>query len=196
MLIWQISAGELGTTVEKLEAQLPLIFQRADKWNAVLLLDEADVFLEQRSLHDVHRNALVSVFLRELEYYQGIMFLTTNRVNQIDDAIASRIHLPLKYKSLGLDARRGIWESFLRKAVTQKGVACYSRKDLEFLAKKDLNGRQVGFPTDCSKDSHTDSCASDQKHCIYGLRFSISRGKLRSHVSSRGRYRHRQGLRM
>lgn len=108
MLTWQISAGELGTTVEKLEAQLPLIFQRADKWNAVLLLDEADVFLEQRSLHDVHRNALVSVFLRELEYYQGIMFLTINRVNQIDDAIASRIHLPLKYKSLGLNARRGI----------------------------------------------------------------------------------------
>lgn len=117
MLTWQISAGELGTTVEKLEAQLPLIFQRADKWNAVLLLDEADVFLEQRSPHDVHRNAMVSVFLRELEYYQGIMFLTTNRVKQIDDAIASRIHLPLKYKSLGLDARRGIWESFLKRAV-------------------------------------------------------------------------------
>ena len=50
MLTWQISAGELGTSVEKLEAQLPLIFQRADKWKAVLLLDEADVFLEQRSL--------------------------------------------------------------------------------------------------------------------------------------------------
>ena len=94
--------------MEKLEAQLPLIFQRAHKWNTVLLLDEADV---RRSLHDVHRNALVSVFLRELEYYQGIMFLTTNRVNQIDDAIASRIHLPLKYKSLGLDARRGIWRA-------------------------------------------------------------------------------------
>ena len=92
MLTWQISAWELGTSVEKLEAQLPLIFQRADKWNAVLLLDEADVFLEQRSIHDVHRNALFSVFLRELEYYQGIMFLTTNRVKQIDDAIASRIH--------------------------------------------------------------------------------------------------------
>ena len=136
--------------MEKLEAQLPLIFQRADKWNAVLLLDEADVFLEQRSLHDVHRNALVSVFLRELEYYQGIMFLTTNRVSQIDDAIASRIHLPLKYKSLGLGARRGIWESFLNKAVTKKGEACYSREDLDFLAKKDLNGRQVSVRTDCS----------------------------------------------
>lgn len=52
MLTWQISAGELGTTVKKLETQLPLIFQRANKWNAVLLLDEADVFLEQRSVHD------------------------------------------------------------------------------------------------------------------------------------------------
>ncbi len=148
MLTWQISAGELGITVEKLEAQLPLIFQRADKWNAVLLLDEADVFLEQRSLHDVHHNALVCIFLRELEYYQGIMFLTTNRVKQIDDAIASRIHLPLKYESLGLAARRGIWESFLKKAVTKKGGACYSRKDLDFLAKKDLNGRQVSSRTD------------------------------------------------
>ena len=46
MLTWQISAGELGTIVEKLEMQLPLIFQRAEKWDAVLLLDEADVFLE------------------------------------------------------------------------------------------------------------------------------------------------------
>ena len=150
MLTWQISAGELGTTVEKLEAQLPLIFQRANKWNAILLLDEADVFLEQRLLYDVHRNALVSVFLRELEYYQGIMFLTTNRVNQIDDAIASRIHLPLKYKSLGLDARRGIWDNFLKKAVTKKGGACYSRKELDFLAEKDLNGRQVSVRADYS----------------------------------------------
>lgn len=143
MLTSQISAGELGTSAEKLEAQLPLIFQRADKWNAVLLLDEADVFLEQRSFNDVHRNALVSVFLRELEYYQGIMFLTTNRVQHIDNAIASKIHLPLKYKSLGLAARKSIWESFLKRAVTKDGVACYNRKDHDSLANKDLNGRQL-----------------------------------------------------
>ena len=31
MLTWQISAGELGTGIEKLKAQLPLIFHRADK---------------------------------------------------------------------------------------------------------------------------------------------------------------------
>ena len=89
-----------------------------------------------------------SSVLRKLEYYQGIVFLITNRVNQIDDAIASRIYLPLKYKSLGLDSRKGIWESFLKKAVTKKGGACYSREDLDFLAKKDLNGRQVSVRAD------------------------------------------------
>jgi hypothetical protein len=76
---------------------LSLIFRRVEKWNAVLLLDEVDVFLAQPSSHDVHRNVLVPVFLRELEYYQGIIFPTTNRVKQIDDAIASRVHLPLRY---------------------------------------------------------------------------------------------------
>jgi hypothetical protein len=61
MPTFQISAGELGTSLEKLEWQLPLIFRHADKWGAILLLDEADVFLEQRPLHDIHRNALVCV---------------------------------------------------------------------------------------------------------------------------------------
>ncbi|KAI8168695.1 hypothetical protein K4K49_000312 [Colletotrichum sp. SAR 10_70] len=37
----------------------------------VVLLDEADVFLEERSLQNLERNALVSVFLRVLEYYDG-----------------------------------------------------------------------------------------------------------------------------
>ncbi len=40
----------------------------------VVLLDEADVFLEQRSLANLERNALVSVFLRVLEYYDGNLY--------------------------------------------------------------------------------------------------------------------------
>jgi len=60
----------------------------------VLLLDEADVFLYQRGSNDVMRNALVSIFLRQLEYYQGILFLTTNMIAQCDMAFesASRAH--------------------------------------------------------------------------------------------------------
>ena len=73
-------------------------------WNAILLLDEADVFLEQCSTQDLVRNGLVSVFLRKLEYCQAIMFMTTNRASQFDEAVLSRIHLMLRYENLGTDA--------------------------------------------------------------------------------------------
>ena len=79
-------AGDLGTNVELLERNLVEITSLAHKWKAIVLLDEADVYLEQRSLQDVQRNGLVSVFLRHLEYVQGIMFLTTNRVTTFDEA--------------------------------------------------------------------------------------------------------------
>lgn len=48
------------------------------------------------------------MFLQKLEYYQEIMFFTINWVKQIDDAIASKIHLSLKYKSLDLIVKRDI----------------------------------------------------------------------------------------
>jgi ATPase family associated with various cellular activities (AAA) len=93
--LYMVSAGELGTDPRVLERSLTDILDIAHAWGAVLLLDEADVFLEKRSIHDIHRNALVSIFLRLLEYFQGILFLTTNRVETFDDAFQSRKLPPL-----------------------------------------------------------------------------------------------------
>lgn len=61
-----------------------------------MLLDEADVFLERRVNNDIKRNAMVGVFLRLLEYHQGILFLTTNRVSTFDDAFNSRISVKME----------------------------------------------------------------------------------------------------
>jgi SpoVK/Ycf46/Vps4 family AAA+-type ATPase len=83
-----------------------MISQIAGHWNAILLLDEADVFLERRSSHEIIRNGLVSVFLRKLEYLEGIMFLTTNRVSEFDEAILTRIHLMLRFDELNSNARK------------------------------------------------------------------------------------------
>jgi hypothetical protein len=58
------------------QESLQKAFTLAYRWGCVLLLDEADVFLQQRSGSDMNRNAVVSVFLRTLEYYSGILFLT------------------------------------------------------------------------------------------------------------------------
>ena len=66
-----VGAGELGTDSRTLEAQLSRILDIAHVRGAFLLLDEADVFLERPSVHDLQRNALVSIFLRLLECFQG-----------------------------------------------------------------------------------------------------------------------------
>jgi SpoVK/Ycf46/Vps4 family AAA+-type ATPase len=85
----------------------------ATEWDAVILLDEADVFMAERNPNDIHRNELVSIFLRELEYFRGIIFLTTNLYHTIDTAFRSRVSLHLLFKPLSADAREQIWRKFL-----------------------------------------------------------------------------------
>ncbi|KAL1955242.1 hypothetical protein VTO42DRAFT_8901 [Malbranchea cinnamomea] len=146
--LYMVSAGELGTDSRMLEAELTKILDIAHSWGAVLLLDEADVFLEKRTIHDIHRNALVSIFLRLLEYFQGILFLTTNRVETFDDAFQSRIHVALRYGDLTTKAKRAVWKVFLEKVQQQAKEAGetaikFSEKDYDALARHNLNGRQI-----------------------------------------------------
>ncbi|CUS10315.1 unnamed protein product [Tuber aestivum] len=147
--LYMVGAGELGTDSRTLETQLSRILDIAHVWGAVLLLDEADVFLERRSVHDLQRNALVSIFLRLLEYFQGILFLTTNRVETFDEAFQSRIHIALRYNDLDKKARRVIWNTFLGMVAREEsGSNCELRdvvndEELEGLARHQLNGRQI-----------------------------------------------------
>jgi hypothetical protein len=85
------------------------------------------------------------VFLRKLEYYEGILFLTTNRVAQFDEAILSRIHILLRYEGLNRVARRQVWRNFLSRAATSSGDADVTDTELEELAIHELNGRQVSY---------------------------------------------------
>ncbi|KAI0005661.1 hypothetical protein F4779DRAFT_597879 [Xylariaceae sp. FL0662B] len=107
--LFVITCGDLGLTASAVEASLSNVFRLAHLWDCVLLLDEADVFLAQRSKLDMKRNALVSVFLRVLEYYNGLLFLTTNRVGTIDEAFKSRIHMSLYYPPLDKAQTRDVF---------------------------------------------------------------------------------------
>lgn len=55
------------------------------------------------------------MFLRALEYYSGILFLTTNKVGKFDEAFVSRIHQAIEYPALNKDTTRSIWQVNLRK---------------------------------------------------------------------------------
>ena len=56
-----------------------------------------------------------SVFLRILEYYSGILFLTTNRVGTLDEAFKSRIHVSLKYPPLSKEQYEAVFRVNIEK---------------------------------------------------------------------------------
>lgn len=122
-----------------MEIQLGRIFDAAATWKAVLLLDEADVYLQRRDSLQLQRNRLVATFLRTLEYYGGIFFLTTNLLHDFDEAILDRIQLKLRYDDLDPLARRSIFNHHF-----QEANADIEEKDLSTFAEIKLNGRQVG----------------------------------------------------
>ena len=137
--LYVVSMGELGTSPEVLEERLSHVFDLCAPWRAIVLIDEADMLLERRTKNDIVRNAMVCVMLRLLEYYQGILFLTTNRVDSLDPAFQSRVQCALRYEPLDVGARARVWESCLARA---PGGA---RADviISELAALELNGRQV-----------------------------------------------------
>ncbi len=156
-----MSAGELGHTAGEVEQQLQKVLELSTKWGAILLIDECDVFLEKRTTSDLERNKLVSgekshphpqgcelipplVFLRLLEYYKGVMFLTTNRVSTFDAAFQSRIHLTIDYPKLDFRSRMLVWRTFVRpRSDASKYASNIDEEDLGTLANMDVNGREI-----------------------------------------------------
>ena len=136
--LYSITVGELGTTPDKLETKLTEILEIAYAWNAIILLDEADIFMEKRAANDLIRNAMVSVFLRLLERYQGIMFLTTNRMDEFDPAFKSRISICIQYNDLDEKARYQVWTNLLEASKVELPI-----KDIQELSYIVMNGRQI-----------------------------------------------------
>jgi AAA+ superfamily predicted ATPase len=112
---------------------------RAERWNAILLVDEADVYIHPRG-NDIQQNAIVGVFLRVLEYYNGVMFMTTNRPDLVDDAIASRCIARLQYNVPSIPDQQKIWA--IQSGMNKLALA---PKDLKAIAEAhpELSGRDV-----------------------------------------------------
>lgn len=135
-----MGAGELGATPEAVEENLEMILEAAAKWDAVLLLDECDVLLAQRTSNDLGRNSIVAIFLRLLEYYRGMLFLTTNRAEAIDPAFQSRVHLTIHYPRLDAAARRQVWARF---DATAHRPTALRAPDFDALQDVVVNGREI-----------------------------------------------------
>lgn len=75
------------------------------------------------------------------QYYQGILFLTTNRISSIDHAFQSRVDLFLPYHDLTSEARRQVWENFINRAGRDKFD--FDEGALDKLSHLSLNGREI-----------------------------------------------------
>lgn len=145
------------------EANLDHIFACAHSWNAILLIDEAEVVLEERTVQGRHQNEWASgtpspsmqhvivldaqlVFLKKVEYYKGILVFTTNLINVIDQAFLSRVSIAIEYPSLDANVRLKIWKGFIER-INPKVSTNRSRQQLldqaEEWAESELNARQI-----------------------------------------------------
>jgi hypothetical protein len=133
-----MNVADLGLTPDVVEMRLEDSLKLCERWEAILLLDEADVVLESRNISDINRNSLVCIFLKYLEYHKGIIFLTTNRLDSLDIAVKSRINLSLHYKNLTSNRRLAIWKSLF-------DLWKIKLKDqtLKKLSNYDFNGREI-----------------------------------------------------
>lgn len=134
--LYTVGAGDLGTQASHIETELKQIFDMVEHWNGVVLIDETDVFMSKRIDYDIPYNACVSIFLRLVEQYMGILFLTSNRGNNIDPAFDSRIHVRLPYRELVGSERAQVWMETLNR---------YSIFDIDVnsLNLHDLNNREI-----------------------------------------------------
>ncbi|OCL10288.1 P-loop containing nucleoside triphosphate hydrolase protein [Glonium stellatum] len=144
--LFRVTCGDIGTRPEEVEQYLESALHLGNIWDCVVLLDEADVFLEERTLLDLQCNALVTVFLRVLHYYDSILILTSNRVGTFDEAFKSRIQLSLHYPNLTPSQRHKIWRNMIIRLKTLgkpnidfADIECY----IAGLASQEMNGRQI-----------------------------------------------------
>lgn len=145
-----LTCGDIGTDESSVEEALSKWFKLAEIWGAVMLIDEADVYLERREVNELTRNGLVSVFLRAMEYYRGILFLTTNRVGHFDPAFFSRIHVYIGYRPLDREAQKRIWLQFFQKLELERGdEVCVKAGAKKYVLSDDVledikwNGREI-----------------------------------------------------
>ncbi len=108
--LYRVHSGQLGISAASVEAALSTILRRAARWDSILLLDEADVYIRKRD-NDLQHNAIVAEFLRTLEYFNGLLFMTTNRVDDVDDAILSRCIAVIRYDVPPRDDAVRLWET-------------------------------------------------------------------------------------
>lgn len=80
-------------------SELTKIFRRVMRWNAVVLIDEADDFL-RRNTRELAGGQLHQAFIKTIEAFTGILIMTTSYTKQFEPALLSRVSAKLSYTAI------------------------------------------------------------------------------------------------
>ncbi|MGF7031720.1 ATP-dependent 26S proteasome regulatory subunit [Paenibacillus mucilaginosus] len=128
----EVTAGELGLPIYKIdlsrlvskyigetEKHLSEVFHEAQLSHAILFFDECDALFGKRSevkeAHDKYANLETSFLLQKMEEYEGITVMTTNFLQNIDEAFMRRITYVIKFTLPDCGQRERIWNSLFPK---------------------------------------------------------------------------------
>jgi hypothetical protein len=99
------------------EKNLHQVLSRAEALDVILLLDEGDSLLgnrtEVKTANDRYANLETNYLLQRLESYQGIVIVTTNAAQHIDRAFQRRMDVVVSFVHPQPGERRAIWQLHL-----------------------------------------------------------------------------------
>ena len=99
------------------EKNLNRIFERAEELDVILLLDEGDALLTQRTdvqnANDRYANLETNFLLQRLESFDGILIVTTNARARIDSAFERRMDVLVEFIFPTADERWALWQTHL-----------------------------------------------------------------------------------
>lgn len=108
----QSGSDLLGMYVGQTEKNIAAMFDKAERTGAVLLLDEADTFLYDRSLAQRSWEvSAVNEFMVRLERFEGVFLATTNRFDSFDKAILRRFQLKVELGYLNTEQLKDLIEA-------------------------------------------------------------------------------------
>lgn len=185
-----LACSDIGVEPEEIEDTLLKWFKLAETWGAILLIDEADIYMEQRQIYDIKRNHLVAGFLRALEYFRGILFLTTNRVGTFDEAFVSRIHAHFHFEEFKDEDRIKVWDTFFQKLEEDREATMripQSTKDYiesEELRALKWNGREIRNGKSCQRVTISSKSTDD---AFLAFQVAVALAESQGHKDSKGR---------
>lgn len=140
--ILSMYVGESEKNVRKIFDTYKELAQKSGN-EPILLLDEADQFLSQRTsalaggAEKMH-NQMQNIFLEQIEKFEGILIATTNLIESFDSAFSRRFNYKIEFKKPDFEQRLELWKRMLPKNAT-----FHADFSIEKLAKYALTGGQI-----------------------------------------------------